>query len=327
MTFAKEIILKIEIPSKTFLWGEYAALEGGCAGVVCTKPHFIFCSQEDETKEFSKKVNFESFKVHPQSPSGIFLTQEKKSLPSTYFQDPFYGAGGFGRSTAEFLSVYLHSKKMGFKDLIWESNKNNNGIKRGKLFPLPKEHQSLRTSYLKTFSEGVRRPSAYDLMAQSLSGSEGCVCFEEIEDELCFFSGAWPFSSLCVLLFKTDHKVKTHDHLTSIRSLDCKDLKEAASAVSQVFLSSQSESFLKALKTFDIQRAEKKLILPSILDLCASIHRKFQGTYARGCGALGADVIAVFISLNSEDEKSSINALKTHLTAQWPLKFVAQVGE
>ena len=345
--------MKIEIPSKTFLWGGYAALKGGAAGVICTKPEFIFCSDvmahptdQRRSSSFLEKLRFETFEVHPQSPSGIFLNQEKKSLSQMeVFKDPFYGAGGFGRSTAEFLSVYLYSKEMDFKNLIWdtqeseevknknlEENSKSEELNRDKVknkdresyferfSPLSKNLQFLRQAYLKTFSEGFQRPSAYDLMAQSISDLGGCICLEERNQRLSTSSCSWPFESLEVLLFKTNYKIKTHDHLKSIQSLDCEDLKEASRCVSEAFLNAQPEAFIKALKVFDAQKAEKNLITLDSLNMCAQFNKNFKGLYARGCGALGADVIAVFVS---SDCNFSLVSLKADLATQGSLKFVA----
>lgn len=77
----------IQIPSKTFLLGEYAVLQKGPALVLAHGPYFS-CAVGNQ-------------KFHPDSPAG----QLAPGL-CVQWQDPHQGKGGFGGSGAEFVAAH-----------------------------------------------------------------------------------------------------------------------------------------------------------------------------------------------------------------------------
>lgn len=97
--------MKIKIPGKIFIGGEYAALKGFPALTVAVNPCFEFESNRSAANPF-----------HPQSPAGLI----NKNIKGDFF-DPYKNRGGMGRSTAEFLAAtYSHNRKWE----IWESYRN-----------------------------------------------------------------------------------------------------------------------------------------------------------------------------------------------------------
>lgn len=84
--------MKLSIPGKTFLVGEYSVLLGGSAIGLATKPCFEITYNEPSRLDF-----------HPASPAGCYLKKHNKSV-SVSIKDP-YISGGFGRSTAEYFAV------------------------------------------------------------------------------------------------------------------------------------------------------------------------------------------------------------------------------
>lgn len=87
--------MKLQIPGKTFLVGEYSVLLGGAALGLATKPCF----------EIDYKISSEAAPVvfHPESPAARYLKKYNKTL-SVSIKDP-YLHGGFGRSTAEYFAA------------------------------------------------------------------------------------------------------------------------------------------------------------------------------------------------------------------------------
>lgn len=89
--------MKLQIPGKTFLVGEYSVLLGGAALGIATKP----CFEIDY--EFSNETSNVPVVFHPESPAALYLKKYNKTL-SVSIKDP-YPHGGFGRSTAEYFAV------------------------------------------------------------------------------------------------------------------------------------------------------------------------------------------------------------------------------
>src|SRR4051812_39210067 len=87
--------MKWQIPAKTFLIGEYAALVGHSAILLTTTPCFEL-SLEPSEKNF----------IHPESPAGLWLKKQEANIKLTW-KDPYQGQGGLGASSAQFLSCYL----------------------------------------------------------------------------------------------------------------------------------------------------------------------------------------------------------------------------
>lgn len=90
--------MKLEVPGKTYLFGEYSVLLGGAAVGLATHPCFQI-SYENSTP------SLDSIQYHPESPAARYLAKTKKSV-SASLQDP-YLLGGFGRSTAEYWSAII----------------------------------------------------------------------------------------------------------------------------------------------------------------------------------------------------------------------------
>lgn len=84
--------MKLNVPGKTFLVGEYSVLLGGSAIGLATKPCF------EITYDQALGLNF-----HTESPAGCYLRKHNKSVLVS-MKDP-YISGGFGRSTAEYWAA------------------------------------------------------------------------------------------------------------------------------------------------------------------------------------------------------------------------------
>lgn len=264
------------VPSKTFLWGEYSAINGGHAGVVATTP--CFAISKDEIKEkISGDVVSKILKFHHESPAGKFLEYCKKEfslndteceeLKSCHIYDPHAGQGGFGQSTAELVYVY---KKM-----------------RQRIDMNP---QSLWTLYRELAAQKTS-PSGYDLMTQL---SPGFNLMNVTGDQLRIESKPWPFTRLSFLLFKTKKKILTHEHLVTLDCEKLRPLSVTSEKISSEYLQGHQQGFLEGLKTFIQQLKDLDLVCAETLNIIQQIQSVAHVDAAKGCGALGADVVAVF---------------------------------
>lgn len=245
----------VSIPSKTFLLGEYAVLAGAPALVLCHAP-FFRASWIKEASSF-----------HPDSPAGKWLSLQTQAQ-GVNFEDPYGGSGGFGGSTAELAaSFYLYNEK--------------------KL-----SEEELMSFYYDLFSS-QRAPSGADLFAQ-LGRKEGLFSFTK--NPLKKENLDWPFKDVQILIYKRKVKLPTHQHLQSLkREQKFEDMAEFSHQGLKALRSSDWEEFLGASKSFVDLQNRRGLLDPGSQDLCLRL-QKIEGVFfARGCGARGADVLAVFV--------------------------------
>lgn len=395
--------MKIKIPSKTFLWGEYSALIGGSAGVLTSGPDFqlsIECITKQEhfadseilnsKNRISKDFDLSTFKYakdlfHPDSPAGLLLKESRNvdELPLWFnFSDPYDHKGGFGRSTAEFISMYILiqilSKDTKANSLNWESDLSNGDsvlffnnfqnkflseiINLNESFELEEnlEHLSKKgwLKYRSFFESKKNKPSGYDLVAQmsnleieftqheklqSFQSSEpdkiqkyteeqrddlqqhkpetfkSKLTILQVHDHNIEISNLAFHLSFGILLFKTKIKIKTHEHLEALTFSDLSVLKTLSQSVSIAFQNQSSDVFIQNLKIFDGRLKDLKYQHHDSIILCEKISILKDVIYARGCGALGADVIAV--CYNSKNSKDIILKIET----EFNLIFIADI--
>lgn len=271
------------VPSKTFIWGEYSALLGGPAAVVATPPSFVF-SQNPLYDEKNQRVS-EVFEFHELSPASQFLDHckkqfqlqesEIKDLRSCHLYDPHSRTGGFGLSTAELIYVY---------------KKINSRIEMNP--------QSLWTLYRQLASVD-RPPSGYDLMAQLFSGFN---LLSVVGDQIRREVRPWPFTRLGFLLFKTKLKVPTHQHLKTLDYTKLKPLVGYSERVTQCYLEGDQEHFLSALKTFEVTLKHLGLVCEPTQKIIEELRSWSHIEHVKGCGAMGADVVAVFYKKQYKQE-------------------------
>jgi mevalonate kinase len=237
--------LRISVPSKTFLVGEYSALIGGPALVLATTPRFVLSRG---TKPFTP---------HPESPAGTIW----KELTEQYeFFDPYFGEGGFGASGAQFLTAKAILKNFDLKP-----------------------HQVLE-DYKK-----IQSGSGYDVAAQLMGGVSH---IESAKNQYSFLE--WPFAEMDFLIFKTGHKLNTHE--SRPENVDYQKLAEQSSKVVQSFVQKDIQSFIEGLVDFRDLLLEQGLVTAATRDLIEEFEMDQDVLMAKGCGAMGADVILVLTS-------------------------------
>lgn len=240
-------------PSKTFLLGEYAVLGGGPALVLAHAPLF--------------QGSFGAG-AEPAFPSGSPAYRLAQSLsldPARFtFLDPHQKRGGFGASGAEFLTV-------------------------AKLHPQAPEGQAFAWFARELYFAHGGSGSGVDLLVQGF-GKLGPVLVRLEEKQLELLPATLGAE---LILFHTGLKLPTHEHLRSLSPSAmlrfAPEVERAQAALRQQDLA----SFASALRAFAQGLAESGFVAPHT----AAALRPLQGMEgvlaAKGCGAMGSDVILV----------------------------------
>lgn len=271
--------IKFSIPGKTFLCGEYAAIFGGPSLVIATHPNFTFTACPGDGQHA----------FHEQSPAGLYIKKNQdffKRLNLSFSTNGSQGSG-FGGSTAEFLGCYL--LKTYWSEFLKKQKVSLLSQREGaSAFALAawKEYQSL-------FSQQKNKPSGADVIAQALGG---LTIFSSGQIEVL----QWPFLTKDILLFKTDHKVATHEHLqsASVESQSVAMLQDISKEIVDALKKSDWIRFVLEQKNLSAELQKRQWCLPQTSEVVDSLLSLPGVEWARGCGALGADVIAVFVDKN-----------------------------
>lgn len=262
-----------QIPAKTFLLGEYAALVNGGAIILTTAPCF----------KISLSPNPGLRGLHPESPAGRWWALAGFSDYGLDWYDPYNGCGGLGASSAQFLGAYFATSYLNQQqptqakmlDAYWQCAWNGQGI----------------------------RPSGYDVIAQSLSG---CVHINRGEHQC--WSSPWPFDDLAFMLVHTGNKVATHHHLQETQlSNNIEPLNQLVHTANQAFdsvdgvlLTQAINGYYQTLLKMNLVHEETQHLVEQFLDLDGVLA-------AKGCGALGADVILLLTT------KSALPTVEHHM--------------
>lgn len=255
----------LSAPSKTFLVGEYGVLAGGPALVLNTEPRF-------ELKiSVQKNKGEKEFYAHPESPAGQLWAHfasaaiEKAGDVHFDFFDPWDGAGGMGRSGAEFILLRQWLKKNG----LWTK-------------------KSLIEDYKNFASSG----SGSDVLAQSC----GLVTLISNAETRAL---KWPAWDLSFLIYQTGRKMKTHEHLEKANKKKSsprvyKKLAEISVSAIEAYRKKSLHAFLNGLTDFSSYQKKYELIDSENYYLLEKIMALPSVYFARGCGALGFDTFLVF---------------------------------
>ncbi len=255
--------LKLSIPSKTYLSGEYATLKNGAALIAATTPYFHLIVQEG---------NGLASGFHAESPAGYFV-REHSSFFSKFdlsFEDPHQGRGGFGASGAQFLSVvalynYAESRALSVESL-WQE---------------------------------FRR--ILDLKKDSSSGADLlCQCVGQIA-QVTFDPAAarplrWPFENHGFAIYRTGFKINTHSHLVDLQDLPFDVIKGAAQEVIDGFEIKDYDQFLTALKKFGQHLNSNNLVAATTKDLISFLQKNSAVEFVKGSGGMGADTVVIYYS-------------------------------
>lgn len=294
--------IRLSLPSKTFLVGEYAVLGQAPALVLNTQPCFELVARRGET----------GFKGVPEgSPAMLWYEQRKPLLEnwSLEFFDPHQRAGGFGASSAQFTSIHTLTTF-----LQSSMSKIVEGLQ---LEPLWNDYQVLTKS----------RGSGADVLAQT----QGGIAYVDVRTASARRLD-WPYPEIAFGIVRTHQKIKTHDHLAQIDRNQMTLLSRPASECIGAFGKSTSEVFLSRLKTFATALKEFGLQAPAALTLIRLFEEQPWCLLAKGCGALGADTVLFFYPSGEREKaltfikKQSLNLVATQSDLSDGLEFSMDLG-
>jgi mevalonate kinase len=256
--------MTLQIPGKTFLVGEYAVLAGGDSLLLATDPCF-----EVTINENTSVVN----QFHPSSAAGLLLKND--DYPQISIHSLLKSLGGYGYSTAEFISAWLVKHKI----LTLESLKSTENL------------QKIFTDYLALYSSQNKneQPSGADLVSMIMGrvthfrkGAVGSLAHP------------WPFQDIDFAIISTGFKVNTHQHLANLNRDLLDDLLEPSQKVIESFLTSQSVQFIDDLKKWSIFLRQKEMQHNDSWSIKLNLEKIKSILVAKPNGALGADTITIF---------------------------------
>ncbi len=269
------MLFSLSIPSKTFLLGEYITLVGGPALVLNTEPRFQL---QVDYQTPSKKVIVHG--ISTTSPAGKFIAHHAKQFKgyTLTFIDPHQTQGGFGASSAQFALVSMLVKFL---------------LKMPTMKKLRNDfiHEDILPSYQQFAWNGVGiKPSGADVVTQ-LQGQ--LAYYHRAKNKIESF--VWPFAQYDFCLLRTGHKVATHLHLKQLSAATNRQWSKIALAGLQSLKQKNTRGFAQAIRAYAQAMQQQNLVTPQTQNLLRLIAARDEVLAAKGCGALGADVIFVML--------------------------------
>lgn len=254
-----------QIPAKTFLLGEYVALLNGPALLLTTTPCF----------HLSLNQKKEPSKIHDESPAGLLWKKHGHPEFNLKWEDPFHGLGGLGASSAQFIGTYLAIKTLNQQ---------------------PIDQNELLDWYFNLHWQGIGlKPSGYDILAQI---NHHCVYVNQHNDNLASFS--WPFTDLAFILLHSGEKLATHHHLKSMKIPDgTQQLSPIVEDGKTAFLTHDATLLISAVNQYQDALEKMQLTTRNSLQQINFLKQQPEVLAAKGCGAMGSDVILLLVPKNA----------------------------
>ncbi len=264
------------IPGKTFLVGEYSALVGGSVIGLATGPGFKITYQTETqgVQDFSM-----------QSPAGLLLRESSSASKNVKIkiQDGFAPYGGFGKSTAEYLSA----------------------AHLANLLQTSEDFECIRKTYQNYSQKSGAKVSGLDLAIQYF----GAVThFDSASNN--YTSHPWGFPSHDFILVSTGQKVKTHEHILQLNKNVLATLKPVAELVIASYFKKNINDFIIGLKVWCEVLEHAGFLTEKSKDLKTQLENQSEILCVKPCGAMGADVLLVFCKQeNSEHVQKQIQGM------------------
>ena len=258
--------MRWRIPAKTFIVGEYVALQGGPALILTTEPSFELSILEEDTPSV----------IHKDSPAGHLL--KKESLHERLsWHDPYNGLGGFGASSAQFLGAYYAQAFLKDK---------------------PVDREALLKAYFDcSWSGEGLRPSGYDVLAQHM---QGCVYLHREQNE--YISFAWPFVEVSFVLIHTGHKLQTHEHLKQVvLRAPMARLTSLVGMAKEAFITADAQKLIDAVNGYHAHLHQLHWVAPHTVSLIEQLRQDPDVLAVKGCGAMGADVLLILVPTDKRE--------------------------
>lgn len=281
--------IQIYCPSKTFWVGEYAILSGAPATLLATQPCFRMTFQP----RYRNLLHLG--RIHPLSPAGRWI---KRYAPifkrfRMNFLDPHRQKGGFGASTSQYLMAWYFSKVV------------HGRLKDGQITP-----GELLNDYLSVAWNGEGTPpSGADLITQFYGQM---TSFYKSSAQVT--TQSWPFEQLGFFLYRTGEKIPTHVHLQDLTTADFIKLGQISEQFHQALADLNETAVIARMHDFQQQLQRQGLVARHTQELLEQMSLCPGIVAAKGCGALGADVILVIYHM---DQKASVADFMKDLPVKW----------
>lgn len=255
----------LSYPGKTFLIGEYAVLHGAPAVLVNTEPRFQF---HVEQRPLSSSLPF-----HEDSPAYFFCERNKDFFSdiAVSVHDPHKGCGGFGLSSAEFNCVY---------DIFLKKRQS------------PQELSQIWNVY-----HSLSKGSGADVVSQRVRGL--CVFHPQPFQAQ---SLHWPFYDLGFALIRVGEKHNTSMHLENLNLKAFPLLTKISLKAVESMRSFREDIFIDCLIQYSEILEQLRLTADSTYKLIQEFKENKDILCSKGCGAMGAEVMAVFFKKNKTKE-------------------------
>ncbi|MGE3975090.1 MAG: hypothetical protein AB7F59_11250 [Bdellovibrionales bacterium] len=258
---------QLSVPSKTFLVGEYVALQGGPALVLNTEPRF----QLMVTDRVPGTSTFHTQHTDLRRTENPYI---QRILADNFFdsydfgfQDPFYGRGGLGASSAQLVML------LGFK--AWKLT--------------GQWEISEILSCLRQF-DGYRG-SGYDAISQLTGGvshiESGCEHYKATE---------WPWLDYEPILIRGPKKTVTHEHLAELKEKNLVTLHNISRETIKSYIDKNLEGFAKGISDFSEEQSRLGLLSSETQTAIETFKADSMVKVARGCGALGSDTLMLIVN-------------------------------
>lgn len=266
---------EIQIPSKTFLLGEYAILSGSPATLVTTAPFFNLHVKDGDGVASG---------FHPESAAGMFIREHRPLFAKLdiEFSDPHTGKGGFGASSAQYLAVWALKATL-----------------QNSVFDLEKAFADFK----KMLALKNDRSSGADFLSQAVGG----VPVLQV-DPVAVLPSSWPFRDLSFAIFRTGVKVNTHEHLAQNEISPQPELAEISVASLAAFKEGKSVEWLSHVQRYAKVLKDQNLIAGTTRTLLSRFESIPGIRFAKGSGSLGADTVVVY--MNPADKETVIGDIR-----------------
>lgn len=276
--------LTLSVPSKTFLCGEYLALQGGPCILIATEPRFTLRVSVKGPSKISQESE-EPSPFHPESPAGLFLKSHPELLAQYNFE---FGRApaGFGGSSAEFLLLSAFEQ---LKSPLTTEAQLDLDIKK------------TLSDYGQIFEGQAQKPSGADMVGQA----QGLItAFHRKAGRIQNFT--WDFGNLGFLIFRTGRKLATHDHLKTLKPETFEDLEASCHQVWEALSNSIENHLIVGLVEFTRLLERKGLQDPETLKVTQKLRALAGVRVAKGSGAMGTDAVLVIYDRREVSSKELI---------------------
>jgi len=266
----------LTIPSKTFLLGEYLALEGGPALVANTTPRFAL-----EVLPTTEGAQATTTGLASLGPAAKWLQANQAVFAKSQlsFNDPHQGQGGLGASTAEFVALAYAKQLLSAEPAPFDP------------FNLLPEYQQF------AWCGKGPPPSGIDVIAQSVGGITFVDKNTQTAEAL-----TWSLPDMDFCLLRTGHKIATHTHLEALGKFPTTTFRALVEQALAGLQQQDSQLLVTAIKDYAQVLAQCQFVLPQTATLLHALMQQPFVLAAKGCGAMGADVVLVITSTENRSD-------------------------